>query len=378
MKLLGLTWDHPRGYDPLVKTLPYFHEMYPEIEICWEKRSLTEFGNAPLGEFSEKYDLMIIDHPSIGEAIIENAIVRMDELIGMNTTSEISSEFVGLSLQSYRYKDALWALPVDAACQVSARRPDLLSTAPVTWGNVMQIAKRTAKEGGPKVAIPLDPTSCFCSFVTLYSNKGGIPYGEQAKLDKSQTTIVLEFLSDLYELVHPRSVELNPPEMLDMMSTTDEILYIPLIFGYSNYSRIGFRESPIIFENIPSAGLGPVGSILGGAGISISRHCPAPAIAAEYAEWITSSEVQKEQYFLVGGQPAHISAWENEKVNSLSKCFFTRTRSTIDNAFLRPRAAGFIDVQIESGKLIHEFLRNNLDAKMVANNMKVVVEKHML
>jgi len=46
--LRGIAWDHTRGFVPMVATAQRFHELHPEIEIRWEKRSLQAFADAPI------------------------------------------------------------------------------------------------------------------------------------------------------------------------------------------------------------------------------------------------------------------------------------------------------------------------------------------
>ena len=67
-KLIGMTWDHARGYDPMVATAMSFCEAYPDADIVWEKRSLQAFADRPLEAMCGDYDLMVIDHPHAGEA----------------------------------------------------------------------------------------------------------------------------------------------------------------------------------------------------------------------------------------------------------------------------------------------------------------------
>ena len=66
--LRGMTWDHSRGFDPMLATSTRFGEMRPGVEITWEKRSLQAFADRPIGEMAAAYDLMVIDHPHVGEA----------------------------------------------------------------------------------------------------------------------------------------------------------------------------------------------------------------------------------------------------------------------------------------------------------------------
>ena len=129
---------------------------------------------------------------------------------------------------------------------------------------------------------------------------------------------VLGIMRTLMELGHSAALEWNPPKVLDEMSTGDEIVYSPLLFGYSNYARAGYREHLMRFANIPVDPDGkPRGAILGGAGLAISRSCQNPAAAADYAAFVVSGRVQSGMYFDSGGQPGHRSAWLDEQTNGV-------------------------------------------------------------
>jgi multiple sugar transport system substrate-binding protein len=61
-------------------------------------------------------------------------------------------------------------------------------------------------------------------------------------------------------------------------------------------------------------------------------------------------------YATAGGQPAYDAAWTSREVNAFAGDFFTATRRTIDQAFLRPRVAGHRRFQVLAGELIHRFI----------------------
>jgi multiple sugar transport system substrate-binding protein len=44
--LKGMTWDHSRGYDPMVATSDAFARDNPGVTISWEKRSLQAFADS--------------------------------------------------------------------------------------------------------------------------------------------------------------------------------------------------------------------------------------------------------------------------------------------------------------------------------------------
>jgi hypothetical protein len=66
--LKGLTGDHPRGYAPLVAGAEEYVSTLPGLEIHCDRRSLRDFGKAPIENLIGDYDLLIVDHPFVGFA----------------------------------------------------------------------------------------------------------------------------------------------------------------------------------------------------------------------------------------------------------------------------------------------------------------------
>ena len=52
VELTGITWNHTRGYLPMVATAQRYGELYPEVSITWQKRSLQAFADAPLSDLA--------------------------------------------------------------------------------------------------------------------------------------------------------------------------------------------------------------------------------------------------------------------------------------------------------------------------------------
>jgi multiple sugar transport system substrate-binding protein len=162
------------------------------------------------------------------------------------------------------------------------------------------------------------------------------------------------------------------------MSSSDDIAYCPLAFGYSNYARTGYRSKLISFGLIPSSGHGPVGATLGGAGLAISQNCKHREMALNYAFWITGQDCQRSLYVESGGQPASKTAWQDPHANEITNGYFAATLPVLENAWLRPRFAGFEDFQVEALRTVSQFLqfekscRETLDAldELYANSIR--------
>jgi multiple sugar transport system substrate-binding protein len=335
-----------------------YHDIHSEIAIVWKKRTLKEFGETRVDRLASEYDLVIVDHPFMELVAHANCFIPLDTILPRDFLLSQAKESVGPSFHVYTYGGHQWALAIDAAAQISAYRPDLMSELPADWDMVLQVARRSLDKEQPKVALPLSPADCFCTFLTLCANRGEPAFTHSGPVvSRSSAIDVLSFLGKLAKVVHPDSFDLNPPKTLERMSETDEISYVPILFGYSNYARPGYRSHVVRFGPLPSSGYGPIGSTLGGAGIAISSTCRHVLEAADYVMWITKPEVQRTTYFDAGGQPGNRVAWLDVQVNKESNNFFLDTWESMLTAYVRPRYFGFTQSQAEGGAIISAFLR---------------------
>ncbi|MEM7022346.1 MAG: carbohydrate ABC transporter substrate-binding protein, partial [Pseudomonadota bacterium] len=141
MTYVGLTWDHPRGYDALAETARRVNAGLTVPLIHWKKQPLEGFESAPIAELATEHDLLVLDHPHMGEAVAEDCLIPLDDLFPAETIRDWQRNTVGPALASYRFDRQTWALPLDVACQVMARRPDRIDVAPTDWAEVQAIAK---------------------------------------------------------------------------------------------------------------------------------------------------------------------------------------------------------------------------------------------
>ena len=369
IELRGISWDHPRGHDCMVATAKAYQAEHPEIRIVWSTRSLQDFADFPVQKLAESYDLLVIDHPFVGFAADDGCLLPLDEWLGHDFLADQAANSVGPSHRSYQYGGHQWALATDAAGHVSAYRPDLIEEVgglPQTWDDVLAMAeKRRGQERG-RVANPLIPIDALMSFCSICDAAGEPPFQEPDHVvGRATGRQALGMLRALREAAHPESLRRNPPRTLDLMSTTDEIAYVPLLFGYSNYGRAGFRPHIVRFTGVPTIDGGePRGGILGGAGVAISARTERPEAAAAYVAFVASPDVQRGVYFDGGGQPGHRAAWLDARVNAASSDFFQDTLDSLDRAYLRPRYNGFMAVQERAGELVHQWLaeRGSADA----------------
>lgn len=362
--LRGITWAHTRGYAPLVAAASCYTDFHPEVEIVWEKRSLWAFGEGPLDELSKQYDLLIFDHPFTGVAAERELFLPLDEHLPSEVLDDARTHSVGPSFESYSYKGRQWALPIDGAAQVAASRPDLLERLgrdlPQTWDQVLTLARETGA-----VAVPLTRMGAMGVFLTLCANRGEPALrGEDGRVVSTETgEHVLSQMRALYAAVDPDCLNTSPVAVLNRMTVSDRIAYVPFTYGYSNYARRDYGPHSLRFHNIPASGeQGCAGATLGGAGIAVSTYSQHRAEALRYVTMIAGAECQRGLYALSGGQPSHRHAWRDDTLNHLTGNFFRDTLETIERAYLRPNYPQYHAFQSRAAELLHDFLKGLRDA----------------
>lgn len=303
---------------------------------------LAGFESFPVDELARAYDLIVIDHPHVGQATAEGCLLPRDVAGRAAERAALAQASVGPSYLSYAWNGRQWAFPIDAATQVQAFRPDLLAAAPTRLDEVVSLAR----EG--RVALPLRSPHALMVFYTLAANLGDPCRVAPGDLVSAATGArVWDVMAELAAQIDPGDFNRDPIAVLERMAEPDaRITCAPFIYGYVSYARDGFRARRIAFADIPAAGeRGPVGGALGGAGIAVSARGAHPREALDFAYWIASAEVQRGPYAVAGGQPGHAAAWEDAGVNAPAAGFYQRTRATLQSSYLRPRHDGYMAFQ---------------------------------
>lgn len=338
----------------MVATSKVFSSSRPDIDIVWERRPLQAFADRPIEQMALEYDLIVIDHPHVGEAASKGLLVPLGGQGDGAALEQLAKNSVGPSHRSYEYNGNQWALAIDAAAPVAAWRPDLIEAPPQRWEDVLALADRDL------VLWPIKPVDALMSFFTIGRNRGFAIACAGSLIEREEGLQVLADMRELARRLPAECLSMNPIEVFEWLSTRSDRAYCPFAYGYSNYSRRGFRPHEIRFSDIPDlAGQGPRGSCVGGTGIAVSSASKNVEAAAAYAFFVAAGSTQAGTFFDAGGQPAHNAAWIDPRVNAASADFFVNTRATLEQSWLRPRYAGYLDFQDFGGTAVNTFLRGD-------------------
>ena len=155
-----------------------------------------------------------------------------------------------------------------------------------------------------------------------------------------------------------------------ILSETNDFFYSPYTYGFSNYSRAGYRKNLLTYGNvIDLSNKGPHGTHLGGTGIAVSNTSKQKELALEYSYWIAGSDCQQTIFYSNGGQPGNSDAWENNIINLETNNFFKNTRLTLNQAWVRPRHNGYMEFQDKSGDLINDYLQSEIRPESVCEKL---------
>mgnify|MGYP006113227289 FL=1 len=373
--LKGMTWDHARGYDPMIATSKEYSKKNSDIEILWDKRSLQAFADRPIELMVHDYDFIVIDHPHVGEASTKKLLYNFSLAKNYsNQLEELSKRSVGMSHASYNFNNGQYALAIDAATPVAAYRPDLLDNIPSNINDVILLAEKN------KVLWPLNPVFCITYFNSIAAN-WGMPINTPEKhfIDKKIGIEILILMKKLTKLLPQECLKMDPIQTLDFISENNDKIYSPMLYGYVNYSREGFRKNRIKFDDMPSfdtsSKINCKGSQIGGTGLAISAFSKNIDLALDYAFWVASKDCQSSLFYFSGGQPGHLDAWKNNQINEDSLNFFLSTLKTMEKGWVRPRYNGYMYFQDVAGSIINDFLNSDDKEEIIIDKLTSEFEK---
>lgn len=355
----GLTWDHPRGFEPLDAAARNLEAQGEDLRIRWHKQPLEGFESHPIEDLANRYDLVVVDHPCVGEVAAQECFIPFDSLFSKEECEVWNWTTVGPSYASYHYAGKQWALPLDAATQVCAVNPEIIEEDlwPHTWSDVLDLSDQYP------ISLSLAGPHALLSFFSICAGIAG-EENRSAQDEIFNDDVCLqgyEVLTAIYKQSVKGHLNDNPIALLDCMSSSREIALCPLIYGYVNYASetraSGYKQ--LVFIDAPrlTAQL-KARSTIGGTGLAVSRKTKVTEPLLDHIRYLMSPAYQVDFAPNHGGQPSSEKAWRDPGVNSRVSQFYSNTLETMSNGWVRPCYKGYVEFQAEGST----FLRGALSA----------------
>ena len=365
VSLRVVAWDDPRCVEPLRCAASVWHERTGrQIEIS--RRPLTAFNDQPLRELSPQCDVMVVDYPHMAQAIEEQAIAPIGDLVDASVIKRAEDRSVGSAQASFLVDGVVSGLASDAACHVSAHRPGWFEKRgidpPLNWEEVF--ALQDAVPGS--VALALYHTDAISCLLSLLAARGSGPVGGNAMFqDRASAVDAVALLGRLASVVEGFCWRCTPRDIFHETESRPGVAFIPLTFGYIGRTapeRGGWRFGP------PPSNCG---SLLGGAGMAVSSKTTVVEEAAAFASWYCSDEGQR-LAARNGGQPAGLAGWEDAEANAATDDFFGRTQATQESAWVRPLSVWWPKAQVELGTTLVDLLRCGVRPEQAVGELEAV------
>lgn len=332
------------------------------MEVEWRVRSLAAFEHQPLHKAAQSCDLLIFDHPFCGVIAATRCLRQLPDSIAAAWGN--SAAFVGPSLESYRFDAALWGVPVDGACNHAAYRVDLMpdGAVPQDWSAVVALGHAVAG-AGRKLAIAAAGHHGLLAVAALCANLGQpLPTESRAQFapDADALSTAIEALREVLALSPPESLGWNSVALHDAMTSRDDLVYCPIVFGFAAYG-----------ESVPMLSFGPLpglrapfhrGSVLGGAAIGLSRACSDQSAALDFMSFLAEPRTQTDILAANAGQPARVAAWRDSPRHGN---YFAAVRSTLEAAQIRPRFVGYQQFEARAGDRLEAMLRDRAPTRRI-------------
>ena len=359
----GLTWGHRRASVPLENAARAFIAANPDTEIVWTVRSLADFEHQNFAEAIAGTDLIVFDHPHLGQAISENALLPLDGQLPAD--GERDDAYIGPSLRSYRHDGQLWAVPVDAATIHAVYRPDLMdrlgADLPLRWDDAIALCQ-LARHKGFRTLLAAHGHHALLTLASLMNGLGAPWPTESGKRFHLDAPVLAEAIGQFQDMLAQTdmavSLQSTAITLHDRLAEDDDLVFCPATYGYATYGEQGVYANRLAFSPFPGLGSDPsAGTAIGGAGCGISRQVRERDAALDFLAFLSRGDTQVDLLGREGGQPARIEAWTTPQTDRRFNGFFSAVRQTLRGAWVRPRFPGYTELEQDLAALLQSCLR---------------------
>ena len=305
--LRALGWDHPRCTAPMRACSEAWQRLHPEVELVWENRSLTAFGDEPLEEVAHRYDLAH-DRPPVLRH-------RRDDRDAAAVRRPARARAArGARRRLDRPEPRLVLVPRPAVGARDRRRPARSRPCATTCsaaaalrrpGTTCERSPARARAASRSRSRPHRPCarSSRCAR-TRAAPRPRIPRGSSSRVSGSRRSSCSPSCTASGP---PDALAWEQPDVLGRLASGDELVYVPLVFGFVTYARADRVPHPV---PLPRHRLG--GSRAGRRRSSAAPDSPCPrrarmpSEAAAFAAFASGAEAQRTLVGPVGwpaGQP---------------------------------------------------------------------------
>jgi multiple sugar transport system substrate-binding protein len=266
-------------------------------------------------------------------------------------------------VQSVRWEDATYAVPLTTNAQLLWYRKDLVPRPPRTWEEMIAIAKELPGGEGLIQAQGARYEGYVVWFNNLVASAGGQIVNENGEPALDQTALqAAQIMKNVATSGRASpSLETNMEDQTRLAFEAGRGAFMvnwPYVYAAA---RASAETSPVakkVFENMAWAryptveGGGPSRVSIGGGNIGISNFGPNPELATQAALCMTSRQQQDEAAIAEGEPPVMSDVYDDPEVRKAYP-FADLLREQLEDAVPRPETPNYADLTLAIQQTLH-------------------------
>ena len=373
LQLRGITWNHPRGILPFVES-SRLYALSSQVLAIWEAYAWDDFRERQFKELRQRspyYDLIQFDHPWVGSYASNRWLEPLDPYISQEQRHYLESRFPRVIVDSYRWDDKLWALPVDMGAHVSFWRQDILESlsldVPRSWEEVLE-AGRVLRDAGymQPYGFANKTYQGFLFFVEILAEFGTLGDGFPHAFVSEDALRALELIEELGALSHHDSARWNPWDVVQAVVEEGVVIGAPSVFGYVD-ATFRYEHSPhIITCLVPKLeATGLQCSLLGGVGLGINHTSTHKPESFQYSLFNIQPDTCR-MMLEHNGQPVVQVASHIKEIEQ----FMEALRENVEISVTRPRSPNWPQVELDGGELMTDLFHGRRAVEVLREMQK--------
>lgn len=355
-----------------------FQSSNPDIEVKLQQlpsstdyqRNVYEIAFAS-GDTS--IDVVSADIAWIAELASNQWVLPLDHYFD----DAMRKDFFANALEACSYKGKLYAVPIRTDAPFLYYRKDIINTPPVTYEELIALAKKHLADPGIKYGYVLQGYTyegLVCNALEfIWNNGGSVIENGKVSINSPQSVEGLQILIDMIHSGISSQDVLSFQEDDSIMAFNDgSALFLrnwPYAFKYFNASdskvkgKVGIAPLPKGPKGTASSGT------LGGWNLVINKNSKNPDLAWRFIQWMSSYETLVLDNRLGGYAPTRKSVYNDPEV-----CRTTPWASDFKNIFetakLRPVAPNYSSISESMQRNFSEALSGKITAKAAIENIE--------
>ena len=296
-------WESTNGPDQFIKQAgAAYTALHPNITIEYVNVELNDADDriAIDGPAGIGADIFAASHDTLGK------LVAGGHVLPTVNAEEVKSAVLGACVQAVTYDGTLYGYPISAETYALFYNKALISTPPKTWEDVAAFCE--GYNNGDKYGFVMDVANAYYT-VLFTTSDGNRIFGADgtdstaANLNSAASAKGLTFFASLRSILDIPAATLTTRAANEMFQSGQAAMHISGPWNVKNFIDAGLDFGVAPLPSLPGD-MVPASSFSGTRVMYVSAYTKHPTLAADFAAFLISPEMQALRMELTGALPS--------------------------------------------------------------------------